>query len=142
MSAFPLGVGVARSAAAGCVGPEINMGEEVQNAPRTGDEIALTRGQLVTVSGTRFRHGCSDVGIGGGGCGAAPRQGPDPGSPLTDVELTLQQGQRSWVLGTEGASAQSAGFTIRWDVQIPSDAGLGPAELRADTASMPIRIRA
>ena len=44
------------------------------------------------------------------------------------------------MLGKEDASAQSARFSIKWYVQIPPDVETGPAELHADSATLPITI--
>lgn len=98
----------------------------------------LSPGTQLTVSGVFFHGGCDDSwGPAGPGCRAP--QPADPQFPLTDVELTLVQGDRTWALGTADADDRDQ-LLISWTTTVPSDVPAGPAELRAATASLDVEL--
>ena len=78
----------------------------------------------------------------GPGCRAP--QPADPAFPLTNVELTLVQGDRTWALGTADADDRDGDrdqlYKISWTTTVPSDVPAGPAELRAATASLNVEL--
>ena len=133
-----LGVVVPDPASGSCVGPVLAVGASVDAAhpPTTGG--VLQRGQIVTVTGEWFHSGCADTYSSGPGCSRTPAVPDDPEAPLTDVELTLHQGSRTWVLDTADATGDH--YTVRWSGRLPADAKPGPAELRAESASLPVTI--
>lgn len=134
-------LGLVRSpgAVAGCVGPTLAVGGPSEPGPSPSSAVALVRGQSTTVSGIFFHAGCEDTGSSPFlGCRAVPPS--DPQSPLTGVELTLAQGDRTWVLGTADATDREQQYAISWNVSIPDDVAAGPAELRAGGASLAVQI--
>lgn len=134
-------LGLVRSpgAVAGCVGPTLELRGPAEPGPSPSHAAAVVRGQSTTVSGIFFHAGCEDTWSSSFlGCGATPLS--DPQSPLTGVELTLAQGDRTWVLGTADATDREQQYAISWNVSIPEDVAAGPAELRAGGASLAVQI--
>jgi hypothetical protein len=133
-----LGVGYEPVAAASCAGPSIAVGSSVDPArpPSTG---TLHRDTDTVVSGLFFHQGCEDTGVPPGpGCRPAPPA--DPQSPMSDVELTLVQGDRTWILGAADAADRDRLYAITWTVSVPADTRTGAALLRAASASLPVQI--
>lgn len=133
-----LGIAVPPSASGSCVGPILRVGPTVDDAtpPTTGG--VLQPGQVVTVTGEWFHSGCEDTYTTGPGCSGSPARPDDPEAPLPDVQLTLHQGSKTWVLGTENATGER--YSISWRLELPATAKPGPAELHADSASLPVTI--
>lgn len=126
-------------ASAGCVGSFLAVGTSAEPGPPPTAPVSLTRGQTATVAGVFFHAGCEDTFASGPGCGAA--QPADPQTPLTDVRLTLVQGERSWELGRADAADRDQQYAISWVVSIPTDVAAGPATLDAETATLRVQIR-
>lgn len=127
-------------AAAGCVGPTLAVGDTATPGPTSGSPSILVRGQTATIAGISFHAGCEDTFVSAGpGCQAS--QPTDPQSPLTDVQLVLTQGDRSWELGAADAADRDRQYAISWTVSIPTDVAVGPATLTAAAASIPVQIR-
>ena len=124
-------------AQASCIGPVIGVGDHVDDArpPETG--LLPMAGADVIVSGVYFRTGCEDSSQ-AGGC-AVP---VDSEAPMRDVDLVLEQGGSSWVLGTQSASSREESYAITWAVQVPADAQPGPATLRAGDDELRVEISA
>ncbi len=125
-----LGLGPAGAASASCGGP--HLGAE---AP-----VVLDLGARTTVTGEGFFLGCDDTGQ-GAGCGAPPSEQ----SPLDDVDLFLEQGRTSVVLGTADAADRDGRYAVTWQVTVPRAApdGFrpGPARLRAASAVREVELR-
>ncbi len=105
------GVGVialAGVAGADCAGPSITF-------PHIAD-----RGAELRVKGTAWIDGCDDTG--------GPIFGPEPGKPVDDIELTLVQGQKKWVMWTGRSNTRGE---LRATVTVPIDAAPGDALLIA-----------
>ncbi len=123
LPALLLGLAVApfpqQPASADCGGPTI-----------LAEGLDLRRGEEVTVGGRSFVDGCRDMMTCSGvlGCSRCEYTDPPP-APMRDVELRLEQGRRSWSLGT--ADADDAGEAT-WVVNVPEDARRGPARLVVD----------
>lgn len=140
VTACVLGVGYSPPVArASCVGPSLGVGATIDPGQPSSPPASLGRGETVTVVGVFFHAGCEDTGTSGPGCGSA--QPADPQSPLTDVRLTLTQGDRRWELGAADATDRDQQYAISWDVVIPDDVGAGAATLTAASATLPIVIR-
>jgi hypothetical protein len=122
-----------------CVGPYLYIEDPHASRPVS---IAAT---TVTVEGRAFVRGCTDGTANGNqralGC-TAPE--PEPVDvPEKDVTLTLEQGGRSWMLGTEdaGTLAQDRLGHVTWTVRLPTEVEPGRARLIApDADPLPIRI--
>lgn len=115
------------------------VGASVDPAEPPSSGAKLSPGVRLTVSGVFFHGGCEDSwGPAGPGCRAP--QPADPQFPLTDVELTLVQGDRTWALGTADAADRDQLYKISWTTTVPSDVLAGPAELRAATASLDVEL--
>lgn len=123
LPALLLGLAVApfpqQAASADCAGPTILT-----------DGLDLRRGEEVTVGGRSMVDGCRDVMTCSGvlGCSRCEYADPPP-APLRNVELRLEQGGRSWSLGT--ADADDAGEAT-WVVVVPEEARRGAARLVVD----------
>ncbi len=120
----------------GCAGPQLGVPADGERRP------VLTVGSAVTVRGVHFMEGCNDTG-GDAGVGCS---GPEPEiqTPLRDVALILEQGNRKWDLGERdaGTEAHDDFGRIEWRVIIPRDVLPGRATLVADGgARQPIRVR-
>lgn len=140
VTAGVLGVGYSPpDARASCVGPSLGVGATTDPGQPSRPPASLGRGETVTIVGVFFHAGCEDTGSSGPGCGAA--QPADPQTPLTDVRLTLTQGDRRWELGTADATDRAQRYAISWDVTIPDDIAIGAATLTAVSATLPIVIR-
>lgn len=124
-----LGLWPVGAAVASCTGPVLSIGGE-QAAPPAVD---LTTGLEVT--GEWFRSGCDDTGQ-GSGCRAPESEE----APLTDVELFVEQGGRSVLLGTADAADKSQRYAVGWEVTLPADLHPGPAVLRAAGAELPVQL--
>ena len=59
---------------------------------------------------------------------------------MLDVDLVLQQGDVSWVLGTASASSREDSYAITWTADVPPDAKAGPATLQAGGVELPVEI--
>lgn len=135
-----LGIVQSPGAAAGCSGPSLAVGTPADDEwPPPTKAVAIARGQPTTVSGIFFHAGCEDVVSPSFlGCHAQPPS--DPQSPLTGVDLTLVQGDRTWVLGTADAAERDEQYAISWTASIPDGAAAGPAELRAGGAVLAVQL--
>jgi hypothetical protein len=91
---------------ADCSSPRISFAPE-----------AVDPGDTLTITGEIFWDKCIDT---------FPTQ--DVAKPIKDIELTLVQGDSSWVVA-RGDADENAGFTV--EVVIPSDAQPGAARLVA-----------
>ncbi|WP_129336805.1 hypothetical protein [Cellulomonas endophytica] len=141
-----LGTFVPAPARAGCPAPVLAVdgaappsGEVTDVAP-----VELARDGPVVVVGEPFMDRCADTSstVTGPGCsGPEPPSRPDVGEPQpeTDIPLVLEQGDRSWELGTADADAD---FTVSWQVRLPGEVTPGPATLRAGTAELPVVVAA
>ncbi|MCW2796782.1 hypothetical protein [Nocardioides sp.] len=114
-------------ASASCVGPSI----DVLGSPLDRPELA--RATPVIVAGQHFVNGCNDTGSrDAGGCDNDEQRETE--IPLTDVELTLQQGRSQWSLGS--ADAGTAGDNelgqLSWEFELPAHVRPGAARLLAD----------
>ena len=123
-------------AVASCVGPLLGVGDAVDDARPPESGVLPAAGADVTVSGVWFHTGCDDTGQ-GAGCSATSTE-----EPMRDVDLVLEQGGVSWVLGTRSASSREDRYTLSWAVQVPADAQPGPATLRAGGAELPVTVSA
>ena len=128
--AAPLG-----SAHGSCAGPQLSVGRETGRAP------TLRAGLPVEVQGRYFVEGCDDTGSSSVlGC-SAPEESEEV--PMTEIRLTLVQGDKRWELGVTdaGTGEESAdrGHT-RWSARVPADARSGPAVLVAGTARLKVEI--
>jgi hypothetical protein len=114
-------------AAASCVGPTIRT-----------EGLDLRRGESATIAGESFVDGCRDTMTCSGilGCSRCEYTDPPP-QPMRDVALRLEQGRRSWTLGT--VDADDAG-EVAWVIVVPEDARPGPARLVVD-GNPPERVR-
>ncbi len=130
-------LGVPRPLAqASCVGPLLGVGNAVADAPPPDSGKLPAAGADDSVSGIWFFTGCDDSGT--SGCSvpvAVDRQ-----VPMRDVDLVLEQGGSSWVLGTQDPSSDEDDYAVTWAVQVPPDAQPGPATLRAAGAELPVDI--
>lgn len=125
---------------AGCVGPQIAVGETVpeSGAPSPSPSPAvMERGQLVVVSGKYFHSGCEDTVA--YGC-LGPKAPSDPEAPLRGVVLTLQQGGNTWELATADAGDRTGHYAVTWQVRIPNGVATGAAILEAGTVSLDVTI--
>ena len=138
LSGSLLGVVHLPRSAASCVGPSLAVGASAEPGPSTSTAAVIVRGQPTTVTGMFFHAGCEDTVSSSPGCHAVPPS--DPQSPLTGVELTLVQGDRTWVLGTADAAGRDQQYAILWTASIPDGVAAGPAELRAGDAVLPVQI--
>jgi hypothetical protein len=118
-------------AAASCAAPYLKV----------EDESVLQRGTTATVEGRAFVEGCQDAGscteqFGCSHCDYGPEE-----APLTDVRLTLVQGERRWRLGEADAGRASDNELgwVTWTFEIPDDARPGPARL-VTVQSRPVRV--
>lgn len=132
-----LGITHPPRAVAGCGGRWITVGPTAPaQPPSAGAE--LNRAETTTVSGIFFHRGCEDSFGSGPGCRSS--RPPDPQFPLTDVDLTLTQGDRTWELGTADAADRDQSYAISWTVTVPTDAEVGAAQLSAEGATLAVRI--
>jgi hypothetical protein len=123
-------------AQASCVGPLLGVGNAIDDArPPTSGELPV-RGEDVIVSGIWFGTGCEDTGT----TGCSVPVTVDREAPMRDVDLVLEQGSSTWVLGTQNASDEEDSYRITWAVKVPADAQAGPATLRAGGAELPVEI--
>lgn len=136
-----LGVGYSPPAArASCVGPSLAVGATADPGQTANTPANLGRGQTTRITGIFFHAGCEDT-FSSPGPGCQAPQPSDPESPLTEVRLTLTQGDRSWELGTADPADREQQYAIIWDVTIPNDVAVGAAELTAASASLAVEIR-
>ena len=133
-AAVGLGLFAPVSAPAGCVGPELRVRDAAAETTEPGaatDQpprvVTLRAGQQVSVRGRYFFVGCNDTGT-STGCSSTD---PEPMPPAKDVDLTITQGDRSWVLGTADAGPAKGSYRVRWDVQLPVELEVGDATLTA-----------
>ena len=134
-AAIGLGLFAPTQASAGCIGPAITVAAvaatPVQTDPQARDFYSVAPGQSLTVDGTYFFVGCDDEG-GGSGC-SGPRT--ERVKADRDVPLVLEQGGRSWTLGTADAD-DSDSYVTRWEVTLPADLQPGAATLTARSAKV------
>ncbi len=128
--AAPLG-----SAHGSCAGPELSV------AAQKGRASTLRAGLPVEVRGRYFVEGCDDTGSSSVlGC-SGPEESEEV--PMTDVRLTLVQGDKKWELGSAdagtGKDTADRGHTT-WSFRVPVDARPGPAVLVAGTARLKVEI--
>jgi hypothetical protein len=141
-----LGLVLPAPAPASCVGPQLTVVGDVDDAPDAGAIAPITpvspapilRGQHIVVEGLLFHDGCADS-IEMGGC-SAPRA-TDPESPARDVDLVLVRGDRSWTLGRADAGDAATQYAIHWQVVVPADVPTGPAHLTAGGARARVDVR-
>jgi hypothetical protein len=123
-------------AAGSCARPYLYIGD-----PQPARPVPVTT-STVTVQGRAFARGCNDTGtVNVFGCDTSRREVEEP---MTEVTLTVQQGSRSWWLGTEnaGTAEENRLGQITWTVRLPADVAPGRALLVAPQADpLPIRIR-
>lgn len=120
----------APSAVADCAAPMLDL---ARNA-------SLPRGSEATVTGRFFVDGCNDVGSCHGVLGCQSCDYGPPVKPLQDLTLQLHQRGHTWDLATSDATGELG--TVRWTVEIPSDARRGPARITVDGAyAEPARVR-
>jgi hypothetical protein len=98
----------------------------------------------VSVDGRGFVDGCQDSTScsGAGGCSRCSEDPPP--QPLRDVALELQQGGRTWHLGTAdaGAADEQRLGQVTWTFAVPDGVHPGRARLAADGAMpVPVRVR-
>lgn len=130
-----LGLGPAPDAAASCVGPVLGVGA-VPSPDAQLVQPVLDLASGATVAGEWFREGCDDTGQ-RSGCGAPPREE----APLEDVELVLEQGTTTAVLGTGDATDRDERYAVAWPVEVPDGFRQGPAVLRAASAVLDVELR-
>jgi hypothetical protein len=120
-----------QGAAASCAAPYLN----------TEDKSVLQRGTTATVEGRAFVDGCQDIGSCSEQFGCSHCDYGEEEKPLTDVPLTLVQGERRWHLGEANAGKASDNHLgwVTWVVNIPEDAEPGRARLVAPEAR-PVRV--
>lgn len=111
------------SAVASCAAPYLKV----------DDESVLRRGTAATLEGRAFVEGCQDTGscteqFGCSHCDYGPEE-----KPLTDVPLTLVQGQRRWELAEADAGKASDNHLgwVTWTFTVPDDARPETARLVA-----------
>jgi len=133
-------LGVAPTAAGGCVGPIIGLGSTAPDQPRaeTAAQVTVSRDDEVSVSGRWFFTGCSDAYAGSGCSGDGLGRPLETQSPMTGVRLELTQGTTTWPLGTADATGDDD--IVSWQVTIPDDARNGPATVTAAGAELAIVI--
>ncbi|MBB2903633.1 hypothetical protein FHR75_004476 [Kineococcus radiotolerans] len=56
------------------------------------------------------------------------------------MDLVLEQGGFSWVLGTADAAGRGKGYAIGWQVDLPREVVPGPAVLSAAGVEVPVEI--
>ncbi len=135
LSCALLGLVPVPAARASCAGPVVAVGETVDDARAPVSGVLPAPGADVTVSGVGFHTGCDDTGQGAGCSAPASTE-----APMRDVELVLQQGDRSWTLGTQDAAPRDERYAIIWTGQVPPEARPGPATLRAGSSGLPVQI--
>lgn len=141
VTACMLGVGYSPPAArASCVGPSLAVGASAESGEPSDPPTNLVRGQATRITGVFFHAGCEDT-FSSPRPGCQASQPADPQSPLTDVRLTLKQGDRSWDLGTADAADREQQYAISWNVVIPNDLAVGAATLTAESAILSVQIR-
>jgi len=135
LSCALLGLVPLPAAQASCVGPVFAVGDAVDDArpPQVG--VLPAPGGDVTVSGVWFHTGCDDTGQGAGCSAPASTE-----APMRDVDLVLQQGDASWILGTQNAASRADRYAITWTTQVPTGVRPGPATLRAGLSQLPVEI--
>lgn len=131
---FGLGAFAPDHAAASCAGPMLTS-------------AVVRPGEPLEVTGTNFFDGCADqVVVGGPGCsgpsGPSDSHATEVQTPMTDVELTLTQGGRTWRLGRADAGPAGTDYAVRWQVVAPSGLVAGPATLQAATTQLPVVVAA
>lgn len=100
----------------------------------------LQRGTRGVVRGAGFNDGCADTGscTAGLGCSSCEYEEVEP---LTDVELRLRQGGRTWLLDSaDAAGTDGRQGDVRWRFAVPPGAGPGPAQLVTDRGE-PLQVR-
>ncbi len=125
MLGLPLAPVAAPSASAACVGPYLLVGD-VQHRP------SIRAGASLTVEGRAFVRGCDDTGsVNMFGCRSS--QG-EVETPMSNVVLSLRQGDERWRLGTEnaGSAADNRLGHVTWQVAVPAEVETGRALLVAD----------
>ncbi|NIZ90282.1 hypothetical protein [Kineococcus rubinsiae] len=136
-----LGMLPAASAAASCVGPQLVIGTDPEAASVGGGEgsapVTVERGGHLQVAGQWFRDGCDDTSAGGAGCAGPPASSE---RPLRGVDLVLEQGFSSWMLGTADAAGRGEGYSIAWEVDLPPGAVPGPAVVSAAGVEVAVEI--
>ena len=133
-----LGLVAPTGPSAGCVGPQILVGDHASPRPSDAQVASLSPGADLTVTGQWFFRGCHDTGTSSACSGPSE---PTPEKPSRGVRLVLVQGDRSWVLGTADAGGPGSSYRMRWEVTVPADVGTGPAVLRAKTAEATVSVR-
>lgn len=133
-----LGIVVPSPASGSCVGPLLRVGPILSTSPTHQRPELLQHGQAVTVTGEWFHSGCADTYSNGPGCSGSSARPDDPEAPLTNVKLTLHQRSKTWVLGSADAIGER--YSISWTWQLPSGVEPGPAELRAESATLTVAI--
>ncbi|MEJ5868497.1 hypothetical protein WDV85_12200 [Pseudokineococcus sp. 5B2Z-1] len=135
LSCALLGLVPVPAARASCAGPLFAVGATVDDARAPDSGVLPAPGADVTVSGVWFRTGCDDTGQGAGCSAPASTE-----APMRDVDLVLEQGDRSWTLGTQDASSREDRYAISWTGHVPPGARPGPATLRAGSSALPVHI--
>jgi hypothetical protein len=111
-------------ARASCPAPQLAIGKYGALTP-----VVLRARDSTTVTGRYFVDGCNDTGGGTvSSFGCDDRVEPPPRTPLTQIELTLRQQGRTWVLGTSDADED---LNARWAIVVPADVRPGRATLAA-----------
>jgi hypothetical protein len=109
-----------QAATASCAAPYLTNAEH----------LVLHRGDHVEVDGAAFANGCRDTGSCSVTLGCTRCDyGPEP-TAMVDIDLSLQQNGRAWLLGTADAQAARDDFgAVTWAVEIPSGIKRGGATL-------------
>ena len=125
-------------AAADCAGPSLSLAGADGAA---GSLPVVTLEGPTEVVGRGFVDGCDDTGGGSvWGCGSGEGEVE---TPLSDVELVVRQGGRTWELGTADAGTAADGRLgqVAWQAQLPSGLEPGRAVLVAGhDARLPVRL--
>ena len=123
------------TASAQCAAPWLYVGDREQRRP------AISKDDPVTVEGRGVVDGCDD-GTGQDVLGCTVDE-PEAEVPMTDVTLSIRQGDRSWRLGTEDAGRAEDGELghITWKVRLPEQVEAGRATLVAAEQELPVVVR-
>lgn len=135
LSGALLGLVPVPAAQASCVGPVFAVGETVDGAAPPDSDVLPAPGGDLTVSGVWFHTGCDDTGQGSGCSAPASTE-----APMRNVDLVLEQGDASWLLGTQDAASRQDRYAITWIAQVPPGAQPGPATLRAGVNDLLVEI--
>jgi len=140
LAASGLGLFAPGTAGASCAGPTIvSITPEARPAATPSGQtrpVVLHPGEAITVTGRGFIDGCNDTpGPGCMGGGAVTQKAAH------DVALVLNRSGSGTRLGQANAGDPATGYSIEWQVTLPTDLPPGSAQLTADAATARVIIR-